>query len=152
NDDFFALGGHSLKAVRLSNEYQKELGVKLTLREVFVHTSIASQAELIASSKREEFVPIEKAIDQASYPISDAQRRLWVLSQFEGGSSAYNIPGSTYLRGIIEIENIRRAIEATIDRHEILRTVFREEESGEIRQWILEREDLGFTIDYQDFR
>ncbi|WP_202704569.1 condensation domain-containing protein, partial [Flavobacterium sp. UGB4466] len=57
-----------------------------------------------------------------------------------------------YLKGIIEIENIRRAIEATIDRHEILRTVFREEESGEIRQWILEREDLGFTIDYQDFR
>ncbi|WP_202704489.1 condensation domain-containing protein, partial [Flavobacterium sp. UGB4466] len=152
NDDFFALGGHSLKAVRLSNEYQKELGVKLTLREVFVHTSIASQAELIASSKREEFVPIEKSILQASYPISNAQRRVWVLSQFEGGSTAYNMPGSLYLKEGIEIENFKRAIETTIDRHEILRTVFREDESGEIRQWVLEKGDLNFSIDYQDFR
>ncbi|WP_133054583.1 non-ribosomal peptide synthetase, partial [Niastella populi] len=40
NDDFFALGGHSLKVVRLSNEYQKELAVKLTLKELFAHTSV----------------------------------------------------------------------------------------------------------------
>src|SRR5688572_26480657 len=78
------------------------------------------------------------------YPISDGQRRLWVLSQFEGGSVAYNIPGSRYLNQDIEIENFKRAINATIDRHEILRTVFREDDSGEIRQWVLEREDLGF--------
>ncbi|WP_165760207.1 condensation domain-containing protein, partial [Niastella populi] len=120
--------------------------------ELFAHTSVASHAALIASSKREEFVQIGKVTPQASYPISDAQRRLWVLSKFEGGSIAYNIPGSTYLNQDIEIENFKRAIDATIDRHEILRTVFREDESGEIRQWVLEREALGFSIDYQDFR
>uniref|UniRef100_UPI001ADF4979 hypothetical protein n=1 Tax=Pseudozobellia sp. WGM2 TaxID=2787625 RepID=UPI001ADF4979 len=27
------------------------------------------------------------------YPISDAQRRIWVLSQFRGGSVTYNMPG-----------------------------------------------------------
>ncbi len=86
------------------------------------------------------------------YPISDAQRRLWVLSQFDGGSVAYNLPGSSYLNQDIDIENFKRAIDATIDRHEILRTVFREDASGEIRQWVLEREDLGFAIDCQDFR
>ncbi len=152
NDDFFALGGHSLKAIRLSNEYQKELTVKLTLKDLFAHTSIAAHAALIESATREAFVQIEKAAPQASYPISDAQRRLWVLSQFEGGSAAYNLPGSTYLNQDIDIENFKRAIDATIDRHEILRTVFREDASGEIRQWVLEREDLGFAIDCQDFR
>ncbi len=152
NDDFFALGGHSLKAVRLSNEYQKELAVKLTLKDLFAHTSLAAHAALIESATREAFVQIEKAAPQASYPISDAQRRLWVLSQFEGGSAAYNMPGSTYLNQDIDIENFKRAIDATIDRHEILRTVFREDASGEIRQWVLEKEDLGFAIDYRDFR
>jgi amino acid adenylation domain-containing protein/non-ribosomal peptide synthase protein (TIGR01720 family) len=152
NDDFFALGGHSLKAVRLSNEYQKELGVKLALKDLFAHTSVASHAALIASSDREAFVQIEKVTLQASYPISDAQRRLWVLSQFEGGSVAYNMPDHTYLNQDVEIENFKRAIDATIERHEILRTVIRGDESGEIRQWILERKDLGFSIDYQDFR
>ncbi|WP_242674830.1 amino acid adenylation domain-containing protein [Niastella populi] len=152
NDDFFALGGHSLKGVRLGNEYQKELSVKLSLKELFAHTSIASHAVLIASSTREAFVHIEKVTPQASYAISDGQRRLWVLSQFEGGSAAYNMPGSIYLNQDIEIENFKRAIDSTIERHEILRTVFREDESGEMRQWILERKDLGFTIDYRDFR
>ncbi|WP_133054857.1 non-ribosomal peptide synthetase, partial [Niastella populi] len=151
-DDFFVLGGHSLKAVRLSNEYQKELAVKLSLKELFVHTSVASHAALIASSAREAFVQIEKVTSQASYSISDGQRRLWVLSQFEGSSGAYNIPGSIYLDQDIDIENFKRAIDATINRHEILRTVFRGDESGEIRQWIVGKEDLGFAIDYQDFR
>ncbi|WP_165760191.1 condensation domain-containing protein, partial [Niastella populi] len=152
NDDFFALGGHSLNAIRLGNEYQKELSAKLSLKELFAHTSVASHAILIASSTREAFVQIEKVSPQVSYAISDGQRRLWVLSQFEGGSAAYNIPGSIYLNQDIDIENFRRAIDATLERHEILRTIFREDESGEIRQWVLQREGLGFTIDYQDFR
>ncbi|WP_165760183.1 condensation domain-containing protein, partial [Niastella populi] len=152
NDDFFALGGHSLKAVRLSNGYQKELSVKLSLKELFAYTSVASHAVLIASSNKEEFVQIEKVTPQANYSISDGQRRVWVLSQFEGGSVAHNMPGSIYLNEDIEIENFKRAIDATIDRHEILRTVFREDESGEIRQWVLESKDLGFAVGNQDYR
>ena len=50
-DDFFALGGHSLKAVRLSNEYSKKLSVKLSLKDLFSHTSIESHVALIRSSE-----------------------------------------------------------------------------------------------------
>jgi aryl carrier-like protein len=151
-DDFFVLGGHSIKAVRLSNEYQKNLAVKLSFRELFVHTSVESHAELIHSSKKEKFIQIAKVAPQASYPISDAQRRLWVLSQFEEGSVAYNMPGNIYLDQDIDIKHLKRAIDSTIERHEILRTVFKEDETGEIRQWIQTIEDLDFKIDYKDFR
>jgi amino acid adenylation domain-containing protein len=151
-DDFFTLGGHSLKAVRLSNEYGKELSVKLSLKELFAHTSIESHAKLIQSSTRSNFIEIEKVTLQASYPISDAQRRLWVLSQFEEGSLAYNMAGIVYITEAIDIECFKRAIGSTLDRHEILRTVFREDGSGEIRQWILSKEDIGFKIDYKDYR
>ncbi len=151
-DDFFALGGHSLKAARLSNKYSKELAVKVPLRDLFVHTSIESHAELIRSSKKEEFIQIEKVAQRESYPISDAQRRLWVLSQFEDGSVAYNMPGNVYLNKDIDIDYFKRAIDSTIERHEILRTVFKEDEKGEIRQWILNKEDIGFKIDYRDYR
>ena len=152
NDDFFALGGHSLKAVRLSNEYQKEFAVKISLKDLFTHTSIEQQAELIRSSKKEEFIQIEKVAQQESYAISDAQRRLWVLAQFEGSSVAYNIPGSIRLNKDMDINCFKRAVESTLERHEILRTVFKEDEAGEIRQWILTKEDLGFKIDYKDLR
>jgi tyrocidine synthetase-3 len=151
-DDFFALGGHSLKAVRLGNEYQKELAVKISLKDLFTNTSLESQAELIRSSKRSEFIEIEKVSDQLSYAISNAQRRLWVLSQYEGGTVAYNISGNIYLNQDIDIECFKKAIDSTIERHEILRTVFKEDVTGEVKQWILGREDLGFKIDYKDFR
>ena len=87
-----------------------------------------------------------------SYPISAAQRRLWVLSQFEHGTSPYNIPKVVLLDGAYDLEILKQAIDAVIDRHEILRTVFRETETGEIHQWILSREELGFQIDYIDLR
>jgi amino acid adenylation domain-containing protein len=150
-DDFFVLGGHSIKAVRLSNEYQKKLAVKLSLEELFQHKSIASHAALIDSSITEEFVQIEQIVPQSNYALSDAQRRLWIVCQSEKASISYNMPGSTYLTGDFNIESLGKAIDATIDRHESLRTVFRRDESGEIRQWILDRKDLGFEIKYKDF-
>ncbi|HRI35132.1 MAG TPA: condensation domain-containing protein, partial [Saprospiraceae bacterium] len=104
------------------------------------------------SSTKSEFIHIEKVKVQKNYPISHAQRRLWVLSQFEGVSSAYNLPDSTYLNNNVDVEKFKRAIDAVVDRHEILRTVFKEDGSGEVRQWVLSKEDLGFKIDYKDFR
>src|SRR5687767_7609877 len=46
---------------------------------------------------------------QDSYSISDAQRRLWVLSQFEGGSVAYNMPGSLRLTGKYELALLEKS-------------------------------------------
>ncbi|MDP1816121.1 MAG: condensation domain-containing protein, partial [Leadbetterella sp.] len=97
-------------------------------------------------------VKIEKIGYKESYAISNAQRRLWVLSQFEDSSVAYNIPGSIYLNQDIDIDCFKRSLESTIERHEILRTVFKQDERGEIKQWILKKEDLGFNIVYKDFR
>jgi amino acid adenylation domain-containing protein/non-ribosomal peptide synthase protein (TIGR01720 family) len=151
-DDFFALGGHSLKAVRLSNEYQKMLGVKISLKDLFTYSNIAAQADLINSLNKVEFKQIQKIDQQDYYPISDAQRRLWVLSQFENSSVTYNLPGSHHLDQSINIENFKKAIIAVLDRHEILRTVFKEDKNGEVKQWVLRTEDLDFKIDYKDFR
>ncbi|MDP1817999.1 MAG: amino acid adenylation domain-containing protein, partial [Leadbetterella sp.] len=96
-----------------------------------------------------DIVPVE---NNTSFKLSSAQKRLWILSQFEDAFVAYNMPGSIDLNESIDIESFKRAIDSTIDRHEILRTIFKEDELGDIKQWILNREDLGFKIDYRDFR
>lgn len=94
-----------------------------------------------------------------SYPISHAQRRLWILSQFEEGASAYNLSGKIYLNQGIDVDYFKKAIHAAIDRHEILRTVFKNDKSedntgtkGEVRQWIIDSNDFSFEIDQLDFR
>ncbi|WP_034893918.1 non-ribosomal peptide synthetase [Gillisia sp. Hel_I_29] len=95
---------------------------------------------------------IEILQEQANYSLSSSQRRLWVLSQFEGGSSAYNMPSRIFLDGSYDVDLFKRAIYSVVDRHEILRTVFKENSQGEIRQWILERDALGFEIGELDLQ
>ncbi|MFT5824061.1 MAG: tyrocidine synthetase-3, partial [Crocinitomix sp.] len=151
-DDFFMLGGHSLKAIRLINEYQKAFEVKLSINELFLSTHLEGHSELIQTAGKTSFIEIPVQEKQANYAISDAQRRLWVLSQFEAGSAAYNMPDQVYLNQEINIENFTKAINATIERHEILRTVFKADTEGEVKQWILEKSELNFEITYHDFR
>lgn len=96
---------------------------------------------------------IEPIIEQDSYALSAAQRRLWILCQLEEGAIAYNLPTHMVLNGDYNIENFKKAVYATLQRHEILRTVFREDPiSGEVRQWILDINTIGLNIDYLDFR
>src|SRR5690606_21202520 len=95
---------------------------------------------------------IEKLEIMDSYPISSSQRRLWVLSQFEDGSKAYHMPSHFDLKAnASDISNLKLAIHCVIERHEILRTVFRENAEGEVRQWILTPETLDFKIEELDF-
>ncbi|WP_051931329.1 non-ribosomal peptide synthetase [Gillisia sp. Hel_I_29] len=151
-DDFFELGGHSLKATRLLSKLHKTFDVKLALKDLFVHTVLETQVSLIEEATKSAYVSIEKLEASSDYAISDSQRRLWVLSQFEGGSSAYNMPSRIFLDGSYDVDLFKRAIYSVVDRHEILRTVFKENSQGEIRQWILERDALGFEIGELDLQ
>ncbi|WP_212003983.1 non-ribosomal peptide synthetase [Chitinophaga sp. HK235] len=93
--------------------------------------------------------PVEK---QSSYPLSSAQRRLWILCQFADESIAYNMPSQVMLRGINDMDSFRKAVISTVERHESLRTVFIEDEQEEIRQSIIPAEEMAFEIDYRDYR
>ncbi len=88
---------------------------------------------------------------QKSYAVSSSQFRLWTLNQFEESSGAYNMPSQISLKGYYDIDSFKRAILKTIDRHEILRTVFTTDEQGEVRQIVLRRDELDFKIKYIDF-
>ncbi|HEY0611736.1 MAG TPA: amino acid adenylation domain-containing protein, partial [Chitinophaga sp.] len=46
-DNFFELGGHSLKATRLVSQVQKEFGVSVNIKDVFMNPTIETVGELI---------------------------------------------------------------------------------------------------------
>ncbi|QHI35403.1 Tyrocidine synthase 3 [Kordia antarctica] len=147
NDVFFDLGGHSLKVMRLKNEYQKAFNIKIELKQLFENPILASHCTIIEASSHTDFVTIEPVPIQENYKLSNAQHRLWILSQFEEGSAAYNIPYTIPIQ-IEDLNLFKKAIHAVIDRHEVLRTVFKVNEDGEIRQWILDQKTLNFQIQY----
>ncbi|MBC9914477.1 non-ribosomal peptide synthetase, partial [Chitinophaga varians] len=145
-DSFFDLGGHSLLAMQLLNYYFQSLEVKLSLKELFECPTIRQQAVLIEGKATEQYKRIAAIAPAADYPVSYGQRRLWVLSQFENISRAYHLSGYAQLEGHYEPSCLQQAIQHVIDRHEILRTVFYENEAGELRQSVIPAGELMFRL------
>ena len=95
--------------------------------------------------------PIPVVDESESYPLSNAQQRVWILSQLEEGSTAYNLPTEIELIGSYDLDCFERAIKSVIERHEILRTVFKEDDNGEPCQIVLSIEEIDFNIDFKTF-
>lgn len=152
NDHFFELGGHSLKLMRLKNEYHKEFSVNIKIKEFFENATLKAHAAIIDAAENDVYVAIEKIPEATSYEVSNGQKRLWIVSQIPNASSAYNMPYRVYLDGSYNIENLEKAIHATINRHETLRTVFKVNENGELRQVIQSTTETNFNITRLDFR
>ena len=152
-DNFFEFGGHSLKLTRLITRYHKEYGIKLELRDLFINKTIEEHCTLLfgASAAIDQTEKIEPVALQANYPLSSGQYRMWVLSQSEESNVSYNMPAHLVLDGY-DIPVLNKAIDAVIERHETLRTLFKEDENNEVRQWILTPEELNFKIQEKDFR
>ncbi|NOQ25782.1 MAG: amino acid adenylation domain-containing protein, partial [Bacteroidales bacterium] len=122
NDNFFSIGGHSLKATMLTSKIHKEIGVEFPLREVFLHSTIKSQASQIATSTKNDFVSITKTKEQSNYPVSSAQKRLYLLQQFDLTSTAYNMPYIIPLGKKADKSKIEEVFKQLINRHESFRT------------------------------
>ena len=151
-DDFFELGGSSLSAIKLIGQYNKVFNKRVTINEIFANPILKSHVELLDLSKEEVFEEIVKVEESESYPVSNSQLRLWLASKFEGGSSlTYNIQNTVELDGSYDIDCFQKAIYSVIERHEILRTVFKTDESGELKQFVLSLDELNFDIESLDY-
>ncbi|MEU1465826.1 amino acid adenylation domain-containing protein [Streptomyces sp. NPDC005727] len=124
DEDFFALGGHSLAAVRLVNRVRSVLGAEAGLQELFdARTPAAFAGRLSAPATRPALTPRERPEE---IPLSHAQRRLWFLHRIHGGSAAYHVPYALRLCGTLDVAALRAALDDLVARHEILRTVYPE--------------------------
>lgn len=122
---FFDLGGHSLRAVNLINEIRQQFGVKLLLHQIFDHTSIQAQAQLIADSQKENReLTISRVEAKEFYPASPAQERMYYQHLLHKESTAFNISIPIKVKGQTDIQRIKRSFQKLIDRHEALRTSF----------------------------
>lgn len=124
--NFFEMGGHSLKATKLVGRIQADYNAKLPLGEVFKKPTIRLQADYIKditgeNQDRFEITPTEK---RDFYPLSSAQKRLFILQQITPQSTAYNVPGTYIFKGKPDKNRFKRAFEQLAQRHEVMRTSF----------------------------
>jgi amino acid adenylation domain-containing protein len=150
-DDFFALRGHSLLAIRLVARVRDLLGADLPVRALFDAPTPAALAERVEAARRagtEPVPPLEPRGQAEPAPLTFAQRRLWFLDRMEPGRASYNLPAVVRLRGTVDAAALERAVAALAARHAALRTVFRAADSGEPRQVVLD--GAGFRVVHTD--
>jgi acyl carrier protein len=147
-DNFFELGGQSLLAIQVINRLKSELSREISFSQFFKHPTIL---ELSTNVQSKDYQPIPLARQEESYVLTSSQSRLWLLSQFEGGSGAYNMSIAVIMHGPLDFSKLELSFKFLLNRHEILRTNFRMNGNGEVRQYIRSLEDIEFNIEEKDF-
>ncbi|WP_225729908.1 MULTISPECIES: non-ribosomal peptide synthetase [unclassified Nocardia] len=139
DDDFFELGGQSLLATRLASRIRTVLGVEVEMREIFDAPTVARLVERLPS-RAPSRPPLMRVREPGPVPLSLAQRRLWLLHRLEGASATYNMPIALVLHGPLDVAALAGAIQDVVVRHEPLRTVLAESDSGVPEQRVLDIE------------
>ncbi|UWF47514.1 non-ribosomal peptide synthase/polyketide synthase [Pseudomonas sp. N3-W] len=83
-----------------------------------------------------DIAPVFKRTAEEPLLLSYAQQRQWFLWQWAPHSAAYNIPTALRLQGPLDVSALQRSVQALIERHETLRTVFTQE-AGQPLQVVL---------------
>ncbi|MFD7552914.1 condensation domain-containing protein, partial [Streptomyces sp. NPDC059578] len=147
DDDFFDLGGHSLLATQIVSRVRAALGVTVSVRDLFERPTIRRLAEALRTVRLPAGVPAIPSCTDERPELSFAQRRLWFFDQLVPGSAAYNVSETWRVDGALDPAVLQRALRAICDRHQVLRTTFRQSD-GNPYQVIAD--SSGLTLDRYD--
>ncbi|MFY0256434.1 amino acid adenylation domain-containing protein [Chitinophaga sp. 30R24] len=153
DDHFFLLGGQSLKATRVVSQVYRRLQTKISVKDVFAFPVLEELAKIIDSISEKQYVPIVsvKKSSTSTYPVSNAQKRLWLIDQLEEDLVAYNAYATYELQGAMDVPSLERAVETVVTQHEILRTTF-ELKDGEPVQRVHDYAALPISLECFDYR
>jgi amino acid adenylation domain-containing protein len=139
---FFALGGHSLSAVRLLNRIRERFGRAPSMTEFFREPTIRALARRLGT-----------AAVACTAPLTTAQRRLWRRHHQRVDPAVYNVAHRVDLAGDLDEDALRRAVEALVHRHAALRVRVAEHDGTLVQEVLapapvpLPVDDLGDTGD-----
>jgi tyrocidine synthetase III len=124
-DNFFDLGGHSLSMVRLVAMIIKEFNVEVPIENFFQAPYVKNIVRYIKENAgNAAYAPIPSAPERACYPLSAAQKRLFVIDQLNPNSVTYNVTMAMEIDAPLDPARVEWTFNQLVRRHEVLRSCF----------------------------
>jgi hypothetical protein len=123
-ENFFSLGGHSLKASLLCAQIRTLFNVEISVADVFENPTIRMLTEKVRQTSGGGFPGITRVGRKDHYPLSSAQKRIYFVHHLNEAVTTYNLPSFFSIKGSLHTERLRGAFAELIKRHESLRTSF----------------------------
>jgi amino acid adenylation domain-containing protein len=145
DNNFFRLGGQSLKLILLAARVHKEFNVMIPMSKFFEVYTVKDMAQYVKSAAHDKYSAIEPVEKKDYYPMAPAQKRMFIMQVANPGSINYNMPLFTRLEGPLGKTKLEDVFKELIRRHESLRTSFHLVNSNPVQKI---HEDLDFEIEY----
>ncbi len=117
-DNFFDIGGDSLKAIELISKLEKQ-GYHTDTKTIFECDTVKDLAEKLTATETEQ-----EAFDYSGdIPATDAQMRVYTAQSMNSDSTTYNVP-YVFKVDNVDIDHLQNSVNKLIARHESLRTHF----------------------------
>ncbi len=126
------LGLDSLMAVEMGNAAERDLGVRLPLRDLLDDLTLRELAAALAARLPDGGAAAFAAAPEeaAEAPPTPGQRAMWLLQQLEPESALFNVFAAVRVRPAVDAPALRRALAALVERHPALRTALAADEAG----------------------
>jgi amino acid adenylation domain-containing protein len=123
DDNFFALGGDSLTAVKVVARVGARIGIRILVPTLFDAPTVAGFAAA-APAQSAGADPLWDNETRQTSELSIAQQRYWFENQFDTASAIDDIPLAVSLSGRLDVSALAEAAQAVVERHESLRTYY----------------------------
>jgi acyl carrier protein len=127
HEDFFTLGGDSLRAVQIVLRLNEELETEIPPDALFETRTVYGLAALVEGTSEPSPLPLPP---WHTPRLSAAQWRLWLHQQSAPHSTADNAPVVVRLAGPLDLAALESALTGVMERHAILRTRYERDGSG----------------------
>ncbi|SQI42935.1 Linear gramicidin synthase subunit B [Serratia plymuthica] len=102
------------------------------------HPTVATLSEHINRQQQASADTAIVASGLREAPLSFQQSRLWFMQQLSGGATHYLSPVLLRLSAGVDCELFIKSLQALVSRHQVLRSLIRQDERGEASQWVSE--------------
>ncbi|MBQ4848293.1 amino acid adenylation domain-containing protein [Pseudoalteromonas sp. MMG005] len=136
-------------AVKIMSEVNVRFSQQLGIKQLFEHASIRRLATYITQTTpadgNMQIIPVERNIK--AFALSYAQQRLWFIEQLVAQqSSQFNMPMAVRIRGDLDIAVLKQSLDAVLARHEVLRSVYRQDSAGKPQQIVLSESSVILPV------